>query len=206
MGRLPKFSTKGLAECAKRERDTGSPRAKLVHLAITEKVKKQYESRVRLFLAFDEETNGKKKQEKWRPAKETFFEYLWSMKKMGGRGSTAEGYRDALLHFSLCGEIEAEWAADSDVKKACAGFRYNSRKGEEDYKERGAIDEEMLEELVEWSKKRGRSHMTDGLQVQFGLGLRVSELIGLQAEDVKPAAGSVHIREDKRDNAKSMKK
>lgn len=196
-GRKPKFSMAELVAVAKA---TTAKRAteEQADKAVVGTTKEQYASRVRQLEIFAKAMGSKK------VTKDLFILYINSYDKLGAQASsTAEGYRDAALHWFDSGRWKGtNWAASAVVKRVCSGFRYNSGK-KKTTPERGTITGAMFVALIAWLD-RMFPHMTDGARLQFGAGLRISELILVQAGDYKKKNKELSIRKDKTQTAKTV--
>lgn len=90
------------------------------------------------------------------------------------------------------------WIDSEVVSAAFKGARY--RGGEAKRTPRGTVTEEMLQELLQHTRQVA-PEMVDAILVQFRLGLRISQLVGLQAGDVSRLPPRIWLRIDKRENA-----
>jgi hypothetical protein len=107
---------------------------------------------------------------------------------------TALRKQQEILHM----EVWAESAHSKCVMKGALYQGGTTRKAPL----RGTMTREMFLALVQYTRER-RPHMLNGILVQVGAALRISQLVAIESGQVSPSEG-VFLTEDKRENADNL--
>lgn len=198
MGRKPKLDPKEIAKNLPNV-NPNDAKSTLIYKSISKKTFAQYNSRKKLLDAVLSESHTQ------YCGKEFFFSFLDQISKES-HGSTADGYRCAILFFQKAdgwrlSPGSSPWADDPDVLTACRGFRYNSKITTVP---RGQIDEGKLIQLIAHARSTSRDHFIDAIFVLYGAALRIEQLIRLTPTDVDLPNSSLRVY-DKSANAKNKK-
>lgn len=162
-----------------------------VRLAWKKSTRKQYESLLKNLDEFvrlcrradgDRAANAPISADEFAVAMNALFD-------MGRRGSTFQTYRAAVIYraFLLRDENMLKWAKSEWATRLCDALAFNGGDENPEAKERGAMTEEQLRQLISLASRSEDLKMyAVGFGVAFYLLFRHNELCNLQPRDIGP--------------------
>lgn len=203
---MPKEKRGKILEALAATRPVAEARNSLAGLTILRKTATQYASALSSFLAWLRLRKGISEKDQRTAAElatcDDFIQFLDAAQLSGLTVSAT--FRSALLKQQQCLGLPT-WAANSECIVLFKGFRYNGGKNRGTNKIRGTVTPQMLNGLVEYTRKQ-HPEMVDAILVQFGCALRVSQLINIVSGDLNTLVEPprLTIRVDKRQNANNI--
>jgi integrase len=115
----------------------------------------------------------------------------------------AEQLRDAIMyHANTTNEWQEtkSWTSKQDMINVCAGFKYKS--GKANPTTRGAATEKQVDAFTRKLIQLDKHQFIPMLFIQYGLALRISQLIAIESGDYDQQQRTLLLRKDKRKGAK----
>ena len=195
-----------------RRRRAASMRGQMIDDAVTKKTAAAYRSCVQRMADVKRAAMGKRPRRpgdfrELRYTIDDFTLFLGAGAATGMAGSTAEGYRSALLHYQLREEFglrhdERPWADCKAATQASKGLRYMAKDRRFQPSVRGIITERMLGELLDWCRRNGYSDFVPVIRVFWGTAGRREQVLNICSGDMSENDEQVKLVFDKTVNAK----